>query len=551
MLLKLTIQNFVLIKKLEIDFKNGFTAITGETGAGKSIFLDALSLLLGSRADSSIISDKNQKCIIEGEFNLEKIIDSDFFAKNEIDYCPLTIIRREINPQGKSRAFVNDTPVNLNLLKEIGDKLIDIHSQYTTLLLSQNSFHLNLLDTISDNIKNFKKYRKIWEEYKKSTHEINLLKEELNNKEREQDYLSFLLNEIQELNPQENEKENIEYQLNLFQNSEKIKSAFYNSANILSVNENNALAQLKQIKNNLNSIHKIFPDVEPLLNRIDSLIIEIDDIATEITNINEKIYFDQEQIVEIETRLNKINTLLFKHKVLSTFDLLQLKNDFTNKIEETEQIKENLRYKEQKSSELFDELKTLANNLSNSRKEIIPLVEKKIIELLVELGMPNAKFQVKHVINDNLTTNGIDDVSFYFSANKGEDVQELTKVASGGELSRLMLALKHLIASVSNLPTLIFDEIDTGVSGEISKKMSNIFVQMGKKIQLIVITHLPQIAAKATNHYSVTKIETEDKTYSEMTKLNFDQRLIEISKMLGGDNFTVASENAAKELLKL
>lgn len=549
MLKHLSIRNFVLIKELDIDFKNGYTAITGETGAGKSIFLGALSLLLGNRADISVISDKDNKCIIEGEFFIEGIFDKEFFVLNEIDFDNNCIIRREINSQGRSRAFINDTPVSINLLKEFGEKLIDIHSQHSTILLSQNSFHLKLLDAVAGTTEEFKIYSKLWNEYKKVQNELINLQAELKEKELEQDYFNFLLSEIQEVSPKQGEKEKLEQELDILQNAEKIKSVLFDSSNILKYEDQNVLSILQKIQTNVNSISKVFPNVDVLAERIQSVLIELDDITNEFSFLNEEIQVDSERNMEIEERLNRLNNLLYKHKLSDTDDLLKLQLEFNDKLEQIDIVKQAILVKQDELELLNVKLKQKAKKISDDRKKVVPMLESKIVEVLRELGMPHSRFKVKQSISESLSINGFDEISFYFSANKSEEVAELSKVASGGEMSRLMLALKHLIASVSQLPTLIFDEIDTGISGEIAKKMSSIFTQMGQNIQLIVITHLPQIAARAMHHYSVLKVETTDSTVSRMIKLEEEERLVEIAKMLGGDNYSESAHKTALELM--
>lgn len=550
MLKHLSIRNFVLIKELDIDFSNGYSAITGETGAGKSIFLGALSLLLGNRADVSVISDKENKCIIEGEFIIDGIIDRDFFIINEIDYDETCLVRREINSQGRSRAFVNDTPVPINVLKELGEKLIDIHSQHSTILLSQNSFHLKLLDAVANTTEEFKAYSKSWNDYKKLKNELSILKNELNEKELEQDYFNFLLQEIKDINPQLGEKEILEQEVDVLRNAEKIKAMLFESANNFKFEDHNILSVLQKSHNNLISISNFFPKVAPLVQRIESLIIELDDISVELNQLNESVQIDPERNIIIEERLNSVNNLLYKHKLSDISDLLELQNGFSEKLEQIDEIRDSIKLKEKELSLIEQKLTKQASFISEKRREVTPMLETKIVEILKDLGMPNARFKVKQNVSDFLSSNGFDEVGFYFSANKGEEIAELSKVASGGEMSRLMLALKYIVASVSQLPTLIFDEIDTGISGEIAKKMSAIFTQMGKSIQLIVITHLPQIAARATHHYSVLKVENKDNTVSKMIKLNEEVRIIEIAKMLGGNNYSESAHKTALELMK-
>ncbi len=549
MLKHLSIRNFILIRELEMDFHDGFSVITGETGAGKSIFLGALSLLMGDRADITTISDQHLKCIIEGTFDISSIDLKDFFAENELDFDTYCIVRREILPQGKSRAFINDTPVGLNVLKSLSEKLIDIHSQHSTILLSRNSFHLALLDAVAGTGQSHRNYIQQWADYQKYMSEIQRLRDVFDQNEKEKDYLSFLVNEIEELNTFPGEIDKLEADLKMMQNSEKIKRTLLDAASIIKLNDINIHSQLTQIDSNLNSIIQYFAPTEEISKRLHSACVELDDIASDISALEEKIQVDPAELVRTEERVNDIQRLLFKHKLQSAEELFKIHDDFKTKLSDIQLNREQLSELEKLSESSFQQLQVMALTLSEQRMSIVQELEKNVQQILASLAMPHAQFKVVNRKSEKLTPNGVDEIKFYFSANKGEDPKELSKVASGGEMSRLMLALKSIIAKTSSLPTLIFDEIDSGISGETAMKMSEILDVMGKSIQLIVITHLPQIAAKAYRHMLVSKKETEHNTFTVIEKLKQEDRIAEIAKMLGGEQYSNTAFETAKEML--
>lgn len=549
MLQHLSIRNFILIRELDIDFQEGFTVITGETGAGKSIFLGALGLLLGERASADEISDPNLKCIVEGEFKIRNNVERTFFTDNDIEFNEHCIVRREIHPQGRSRAFINDTPVSLNVLKEFGEKLIDIHSQHSTILLSKNSFHLSLLDAISKTTDLYEDYLQKWAEYRTLITRLDFLKNNIEKQEKERDYYAFLVEEIEHAGINSEEMQALEEELKMTQHAEKIKTVLDGAVQSLKLSDQNMMKVLQQLFASCKSISDVFPQIDSLNDRMQSTMIDLDDIASEITVLNDKFSIDPTRVVQIEERLDLLNGLLHKHKVFTVNDLLKLKLEFQNKITTVDQQEEEITTLEKRVAEINKQLIFSAGEISAKRKVIIPQLEMKIISILTELGMPNAQFQVKMTISDQLSSKGFDEVAFFFSANKGEAPQELSKIASGGEMSRLMLALKSVIAESAALPTLIFDEIDTGISGEIARKMGIILKKMGNPIQLIVISHLPQIAAMASHHMLVSKIETDKTTYSVMENLKGEQRIIEIAKMLGGERYSDATLMTAKELM--
>ncbi len=548
MLSELYIKNYILIKELSIKFYDGFTVVTGETGAGKTIFLGALSLLLGERADTSIVSD--EKCIIEGEFRIYNIISPQFFIENNIDYSDICIIRREILPTGKTRAFINDTPVTLSILKIITEKLIDIHSQHSTLLLSKNYFHLELIDAVAGTTELYSQYIVMYNHYLNLKEQIEEIKKNIQKQERELDYIGFLLNEISEFDPKLDEIESLESELLVLENAEKIKLVINEALTNLKSNEDNIISKLQVISNSFSTIVSVISDIADLNDRLISVKIELDDIVQEISSLEHNIDVDPAKAETVKTRLDKLNNLLYKHKVNNLNELFELQEKFQNQVNSVDDDKEKLEnlIKEIKNKEV--ELFSVAQMLSQKRHLIIPQLEGKVKAILTDLGMPNAVFKVKTTTINDITAKGIDNLLFLFSANKGELPQELYKVASGGEMSRLMLALKSIIAESSKLPTLIFDEIDTGISGEVAKKMAVIFKNMGLSIQLIAISHLPQVAAKANKHIIVEKSETEKHSITSMKYVENTSRIEAIAKMLSGDSFSEETIQLVKKLIK-
>lgn len=550
MLRHLSIRNYILIRELEMDFDNGFTVITGETGAGKSIFLGALGLILGERADMSVLSNESEKCIVEGSFEINGVVEPDFFQQNDIEYDTTCIIRREILPQGKSRAFVNDTPVALHILKQLSEKLIDIHSQHSTYLLSDNTFHLSLLDAVAGTSSLYKSFLKQWDDFKKKQALLAQYKAELSVKEKEADYFNFLLNEIEELNTLPGEDEELEQQILSLRHAEKISATLHEVSQRMKLGEPDIHSQLVQIQNLLKSIADVYPRVTQPIERLKSAIIEIDDIASEISSMITTVQSDPQLLAQSEERMNRIQRLLHKHKLNNSAELLTFGEELKKKLSDIEFDNEKINQMEKECSDDENRLKSIAFELSEKRKQIIPTLEKNISEILKSLAMPNAVFRVRMETESQLSSRGFDKVEFLFSSNIGEPPQELSKIASGGELSRVMLALKSVIAQTAQLPTLIFDEIDSGISGEAAKKMAEIFSKMGEKIQLIVISHLPQIAARAKSHILVSKRTEAQTTITEMKPLAHEQRVIEISKMLGGNNYTESTYRTALEMLQ-
>jgi len=549
MLKSLTVKNFALIEKLEIDLNSGFSIITGETGAGKSILLGALSLLMGQRADTSVIKDIEQKCVIEGTFDIKNYNIQNFYIQNEIDYSDETIIRREINQTGKSRAFVNDIPVNLNILKDLGDFLIDIHSQHETLKLNNLDFQLEVIDSYAKNSTLLEKYKADFKELKKIEKQLNELIQLAEKNKNEKEYLQHIYNELDNAKLENTQLENLEKEQETLSHTELIKlnlTKIYYSIN------SEELPAILQIKDALDASKNIAHFTEKTLdlnNRLQSIYIELEDIGSETEILNNSIEHNPEKLQIVNDRLDIIYSLLKKHKVQTITELIQIKNDLQIKVDEINSYDEKIKNLENQKNKAVINLNKVAKELSDNRKKIIPMVESEIISLVNQLGMLNATFVIKINNLEMFSSNGTDEVSFLFSANKNIEAQLISKVASGGELSRLMLSIKYVISQTKSLPTIIFDEIDTGVSGEIAHKMANILKQMSKNLQVINITHLPQIAAKGDYHFKVYKVENELTTSSEIKKLTSDERLEEIAKMLSGENLSEAAIANAKVLL--
>jgi len=553
MLKHLSVQNYALIDYLEIDFSEGLTIITGETGAGKSVLLGALSLLLGQRADIQALNDKSKKCITEGTFNIKNYSLKDFFYANELDYDAETTIRREIGAEGKSRAFINDTPVNLNVLKKLGEKLIDIHSQHETLTLNDSEFQLSVVDAYAQNAKLLTEYQG---DYKKSRQIENafaelILKETQSKKDI--DYYQFQFNELEEANLNGDDQLKFEQELETLTNAEEIKSNLSKAYNALEGGENNILVSVNAVKSIVASIAKYNPVINEINNRLNSSYIELKDIAAELENVENEIIHDSNRIEELNARLDNIYRLQHKHQVKTIDELLKIKEDLSSKLNDISSLEEQIGLLNTELAKLRKELLQKAGQLSKNREDVIPKIEKEIKNLLNSLGMPNARLQIvnEKAGNENFNSTGIDKINFVFSANKGSELKKLNKVASGGELSRLMLSLKSLIAKLTSLPSVIFDEIDTGVSGDIADKVGSIMQKMSDSMQVITITHLPQIASKGMTHLFVYKEEKNNKTFTRIKKLNKEERVQEIAKMLSTDNPTSAAIKNAQELLSM
>jgi len=552
MLKKLFIQNYALIDELEVDFGKGLNIITGETGAGKSILLGALSLILGERADKSSLLDTSKKCIIEGAFATDKELVKVFFASNELDIEETTIIRREISSEGKSRSFINDTPVSLNQLKELGELLVDIHSQHETLLLNQARFQLSVVDAFAQHDILLNEYKSCFEDYQSLIKEINQLRDEEKKSKADQDYYQFLYDELDEANLIPGEQERLEEELKTLTHAEEIKSVLTTVMDAMSGREDDLLNKLSALHNSIHSIAQFNTKAEEASNRLKSLSIELKDIQSEVELINDEINYDPVRIEEINERLNIIYRLQQKHRAKNTDELLRLKNEFEDKLRGILSLEDKISVVEQQVQTLHDELKKSALKISSNRNKAIPRLSGEIRKLLAEVSMPDAVLKIQNDVKplDNFSADGIDEIRFLFSANKGVAYQDINKVASGGELSRLMLCIKASVAKLVALPTIIFDEIDTGVSGETAINVGKVLKNLSRHHQLIAITHLPQIAGRGDAHYFVFKEILNKKTYTKVRKLSNDERTVEIAKMLSGEKpSTVALENA-RELLK-
>jgi DNA repair protein RecN (Recombination protein N) len=550
MLIKLFVQNYALIKELDVEFENGLTIITGETGAGKSILLGALSLILGTRADSSVLLDKNEKCIVEGTFRIEDYELNELFVSNNLDYESVTSLRREINPAGKSRAFINDTPVTVNMLKELGDRLIDIHSQHQTLMLNDNSFQLNLIDSFSDTARLKNEYREIFLNYRKLKKEYSVIKEKADKNKSDLEYYQFQYNQIDEAKLKEGEQRALEAEQELLGHSEEIKLALSQSSNLFFAESVSILSMLREVKSNLGRIKIFLPESESLLSRTDSALIELDDIATEIEKLAISIEADPQRLVMVNNRLDLIYSLIQKHRVNDLNELIMKKGEIENMISSIVTGDERLIELEKRLEKDVISLKIISEKISEMRKKVLPNIELRITELLRQLGIPNAKFRILLTQLSEFTATGIDQADYLFSANKQIAPENLARIASGGELSRVMLSLKSLLSKNNNLPTIIFDEIDAGVSGEVADKVGQILSGMGKYMQVINITHLPQVASRGTRHYHVYKDDTDNSTFTRVKLLSPEERILEVARLLSGSEVTETAMKNARELLK-
>ncbi len=549
MLLHLSIQNYALIDELSINFTKGLSIITGETGSGKSILLGALGLVLGKRADLSSLKNNTSKCVVEAEFNIEEYALQDFFNKNDLDYENTTIIRREILPSGKSRAFVNDTPVVLNVLNQLKSKLIDVHSQHQTLELSDTNFQFTVIDALAKNEKRIASYKRGLKKYTVLQKELQKLQENQEAEKQQYDYNLHLFTELEEANFQANEQEELEKKLDVLNNVEEIKLQLSEAIQITTGEENGAQTLLYTLENNLGKISAFSEKYELLFNRITSIKIELEDVVSELESANEDIEFNPNELEKVNDRLQLLYTLQKKHQVGSISELLVIHEELSNKVGNVENASEIITKKEEEIKAVSIKLDEVALLITKARNKAIPNLKKELEYLLSELGMPNARFLIELNKINTYTSNGKDELQFLFSANKGGTFGELKKVASGGELSRIMLSVKKVLSENSKLPTIIFDEIDTGVSGEVSNKIAHIMQQMSNYMQVMAITHLPQIAAKGNSHYKVYKEEVKGITSSNLRELSKEDRIIEIAEMLSGKDISESALIHAKELL--
>ena len=551
MLQSIQIQNYALIESLEMDFHSGFSVITGETGAGKSILLGALGLLLGQRADIKAIKNGANKCIVEAHFNISSYALESFFEDNDIEYdSQECILRREVYASGKSRAFINDSPATLVQMKELGEKLVDIHSQHQNLLLNQEDFQLNVLDILANDDKELTEYKRIYTEYKHTLRSLEDKIREAEQNKQDEDYIRFQLQQLDAVKLQEGEQAELEQEADVLSHAEEIKDALYKADQILSNNEINLLSATKECMHTLQGLSHVYPTSQEWYNRLDSCYIELKDLSHEIADANEDIEFNPTRLDYVNERLNLIYSLQQKHHASSVEELIKLAEDYRDKLDNInsydEQIAELTHLKELLHNQSIEQAKVLSKLRHQAAKEM----ENKMQSLLIPLGMPNVRFLVEISQRTEPDKNGIDNVVFLFSANKNGTPQNASSIASGGEIARVMLSLKAMIAGAVKLPTIIFDEIDTGVSGSIAEKMALMMQEMGKADrQVISITHLPQIAAKGETHYKVYKEDTDTETNSHIRQLNNEERINEIAHMLTGATLTEAALNNAKALL--
>ena len=552
MLQQLYIKNFTLIDELDIELHPGFSVITGETGAGKSIILGAIGLLLGQRADSKSIKQGADRCVIEAHFDLSRYDLKPFFDENDIEYDDHdTIIRRELTAAGKSRAFINDTPVALTMLKELGDQLMDVHSQHQNLLLNKQDFQLNVVDILANDSKELEEYQQCFANYQQKTKELNQLREEIERNKQNADFLQFQYDELEAAQLAEGEQEELEQQSETMSHAEDIKTALYEADNALSGDESGVVSQVKSAYNALNGISKVMPKTAELTERLDSCRIELKDIADEVSQLLERTDFNPAELDNINNRLDRLYELEKKYHVETVEELIQQRDNLKLKLSHIENSDEAVSEMEKEVAKLRSLCTQRAETISTMRQATADNMRSQLAQRLEQLGMPHARFDVS-ITKTELGKNGQDCISFLFSANTSTPLQPVSQVASGGEIARVMLSLKAMISGAVKLPTIIFDEIDTGVSGKIAEKMAQIMQEMGRtERQVISITHLPQIAALGSHHYRVSKEETKNGTVSHMTELNNEERITEIAQMLSGSDISDAAIQNAKELLKI
>ena len=551
MLKSLEIQNYALIEHLSIDFDSGLSILTGETGAGKSIIMGALSLILGQRADTKAIQEGKAKCVVEAVFDVKDYGLEELFQLNDVDYDSELIVRREVLDSGKSRAFLNDTPVSLQFLKEVTSKLIDVHSQHANLLLSNDDFQLDVLDSVAQTKELKTEYRKMFETYRSVLKQLKEIRDTALREQEEREYIQFQYAQLSEMKLVQGEQEELERELDMLNHSEEIKRALSFVVDVLDNEQQGVLSSLKDVISNLRKIISYLPVADALQERVDSCKIELQDIENEVMHTLNATDFDPNKKNEIEERLNLIYSLQQKHRVSSVGELLSLQQSFEMRLQAIDSYDEQINALENRLSDVKNQLDLSAAALTDKRRSVCEEIERNMECKLQLLGMPNARFVVDLTSKEEFSATGKDDVAFLFSANKNAVPKNLTNIASGGEMSRVMLSLKSLIATKSLLPTIIFDEIDTGVSGEIAHRMGEIMRSMSKTMQVITITHLPQIAAKGDAHYKVYKADTDLATYTHIVRLKDAERPQEIAELLSGKNPSQAALDNAKELLSL
>lgn len=556
MLKHLYISNFTLINELDMNFNPGFSVITGETGAGKSIIIGAVSMLLGNRADLKMIRNGKDKCIVEAVFSISDY-DQDFINRfltdndldNNGDEC---ILRREININGKNRAFINDTPVILASLKELGEHLLDIHSQHQNLMLNKEDFQLSVIDVFAQNKKILAEYQDLFKKYKSEAGKLEELQAAISRIKENEDFLQFQNKELSEANLEEGEQESLEQQSELLTHAEEIKNTLYNADSVLSSDEHNIITQLRSLSDSMNNIQNVYPDAESLTNRLNDCVIELKDISREIVSHVEDIDYDPEKLQAINSRLDTIYTLEKKYHTGNIPDLIKKHEEIKSQLSKIDNFDVDFKAQQDKVDRLKESCVKKANALTVSRQKAARKIEKELAARLIPLGIPNVKFKIDMTQQKELTAKGLDRITYLFSSNSSSSLSPIAQVASGGEVSRVMLSLKAMMSRVTGLPTIIFDEIDTGVSGRVAEQMAHIMKEMGdNKHQVICITHLPQIAAIGSTHYKVTKTETSQGTNSLMTLLSPEERVKEIAQMLSGSDISIAAIENARTLLKL
>ena len=550
MLKSLFIQNFVLIDSLDICFNPGFSVITGETGAGKSIILGALSLVLGQRADGKSIKQGADKCVIEAIFDVSKYQLEPFFLGNDLEYDPEScILRRELYASGKSRAFVNDSPVPLAILKELGTKLIDIHSQHQNLLLGDNRFQLRVVDVMAENEILLILYKKEYTRYQGLRKALSALKERAAQSKQEEDYIRFQLDQLEEANLQPNEQEELEQEQETLSHAEEIKSSLYRASSCLDGEEQGVVSLLKESLSSMDALERYFPRAKEIAERLRSAYIDLNDLASEMEGMIEDVEFNPDRLAWVNERLDTLYALQQKHRVSSVDDLIALRDQFRAQLTDIESFDEQIAALEKQVQDAYKELLQQAAVLSEQRKVAAVAFAQQLVQMVAPLGMPHTRFQVEVVPRKEPESDGMDEIRFLFSANKSMALQPVAQTASGGEISRLMLCIKAMIAGFTALPTIIFDEVDTGVSGDIADKMGHIMQDLGSKMQVFAITHLPQIAAQGEAHYFVYKEDVKDRTLTRIRPLDKEERIREVARMLSGSALTEASLANAKDLL--
>ncbi|MBR6929835.1 MAG: DNA repair protein RecN [Bacteroidales bacterium] len=550
MLKQLHISNYALIDELNVSFESGFNVITGETGAGKSILLGALGFALGDRADTNVLYDKDKKCVVEAQFKLDNETLKPLFEENELDFESDCIFRRELNPQKKSRAFINDTPVALQTMKAIGGQMVDIHTQHDSLLLTDADFQLRLLDNIAQNGTLLSEYQAEYTTHNTIKRKLNELKEMADKNTAENDYLKFQLDELDKANLKEGEYADIEQTLSVMENAEEIKTLLVTANGIMENSETSILGQVNELSSTLSRLKHLLPDTEGLDERIENLKVELKDIAYDLRRKEDDTQFDEEQLQSLQERYDLLSRLMMKHRVNDFGELIALRDNLKEKTNAFENIDEAIAQAEKQLKNSEKQLATHAKALHDKRCQAATAFGEKVTVLVRQLAMPFAQFQVSVESQPTFGSKGSDEIRFLFSANKGIAVDDLRRVASGGELSRLMLSIKSAVSSYNYIPTLVFDEIDTGVSGEVAAKIGGIMRQMGHSLQLISITHLPQVASQAEHHYFIYKDNEGARTQSHIRVLSPEERIQEIAKMLSNDQVTPEALRAAEVLMK-